>query len=146
MEEILNIIREKVISIDGFTTILLNVSGGFIQMYLLFKYRTLKLTKLPNKVKIIRVLGFILAYIIPSIMIISLIINAKRNIDLRTVLLFILNCFILFFNILIPRINSYHRMIKELAEISSDKLSEIDSTFTNVYNQIEKIKKDNKLK
>lgn len=37
-------------------------------------------------------------------------------------------------------------MIKELAEISSDKLSEIDSTFTNVYNQIEKIKKDNKLK
>lgn len=110
------------------------------------KYAETRPIKKLKKIKAIKVLWFILAYILPLGTIAFLIVDKNTEPTLKNIALFIIICVSLVYNLLMSHIINLYKMNKRLANISTDKLTKIDKTFDKVYNHIEKTKSDNNLK
>jgi hypothetical protein len=98
------------------------------------------------KTKIIKIIGFILLYLLPIGSIIFMLLDKTIEPTFKNIGLFIIICVTFVYNILMSHIISIYKMIVQLTNISSDKLTKIDATFEKVYNHIEKTKRDNNLK
>lgn len=110
------------------------------------KYAETRPIKKLKKIRAIKVLWFILAYILPLGTIAFLIIDKNTEPTFKNIALFIIICISLVYNILMSHIINLYKMNKRLANISSDKLTKIDETFDKVYSHIGKTKSDNNLK
>ena len=100
--------------------------------------------KIPNVVKTLinikgmKYLGFILLYILPLGTIVSLIIDQTTEPTFKNISLFIVIVATLFFNILIGHIRTLYKLNTDLIKANSKKMTNIDQTFTKVYEHIEK--------
>lgn len=110
------------------------------------KYAETRPIKKLKKIKAIKVLWFILAYILPLGTIAFLIIDKNTEPTFKNIALFIIICISLVYNLLMSHIINLYKMNTKLTNISSEKLTKIDQTFDNVYHHIEKTKSDNNLK
>jgi len=110
------------------------------------KYAKTRPIKKLKKIKAIKVLWFILAYILPLGTITFLIIDKNTEPTFKNIALFIIICISLVYNLLMSHIINLYKMNTKLTNISSEKLTKIDQTFNKVYHHIEKTKSDNNLK
>ncbi|UGS24476.1 hypothetical protein [Flavobacterium channae] len=110
------------------------------------KYAETRPIKKLKKIKAIKVLWFILAYILPLGSIAFLIIDKNTEPTFKNIALFIIICISLVYNLLMSHIINLYKMNTKLTNISSEKLTKIDQTFDKVYYHIEKTKSDNNLK
>lgn len=110
------------------------------------KYAETRPIKKLKKIKAIKVLWFILAYILPLGTIAFLIIDKNTEPTFKNIALFIIICISLVYNLLMSHIINLYKMNTKLTNISSEKLTKIDKTFDKVYHHIEKTKSDNNLK
>ena len=110
------------------------------------KYAETRPIKKLKKIKAIKVLWFILAYILPLGTIAFLIIDKNTEPTFKNIALFIIICISLVYNLLMSHIINLYKMNTTLTKISSNKLTKFDKTFDKVYNHIEKTKSDNNLK
>lgn len=110
------------------------------------KYSKTRPIKKLKKFKVIKVLWFIMAYILPIVTITFLIIYKNTEPTFKNIALFIIICASLVYNFLMSHIINLYKMNTKLSNITSEKLMKIDKTFDKVYNHIEKTKTDNKLK
>lgn len=95
--------------------------------------------------QITRVLRFVIGYVVPITSMV-LLLTDKTEPNFFNIGSFIIIAIFITYNILMSHIIKIYKMIIELTQISSKKTSEIDSTFTKVYNQITQLKRDNDLK
>ncbi|EAP87163.1 MULTISPECIES: hypothetical protein [Flavobacteriaceae] len=110
------------------------------------KYEETRPIKKLKKIKAIKVLWFILSYILPLGTIVFLIIDKNTEPTFKNISLFIIICISLVYNLLMSHIINLYKMNTKLTNISSEKLTKIDQTFDKVYHHIEKTKSDNNLK
>jgi hypothetical protein len=110
------------------------------------KYAETRPIKKLKKIKAIKVLCFILAYILPLGTIAFLIIDKNTEPTFKNIALFIIICISLVYNLLMSHIINLYKMNTKLTNISSEKLTKIGQTFGKVYHHIEKAKSDNNLK
>jgi len=110
------------------------------------KYAETRPIKKLKKIKAIKVLWFILAYILPLGTIAFLIIDKNTEPTFKNIALFLIICISLVYNLLMSHITNLYKMNTKLTNISSEKLIKIDQTFDKVYHHIEKTKSDNNLK
>ena len=110
------------------------------------KYAETRPIKKLKKIKAIKILWLILAYILPLGTIAFLIIVKNTEPTFKNIALFIIICISMVYNILMSHVINLYKMNTRLTKISSDKLTKIDKTFNKVYSHIEKTKTDNNLK
>lgn len=95
------------------------------------------------KIKGMKYLGFILLYILPFGTILSLIIDQTTEPTFKNIALFIVIVAILIFNILIGHIRTLYKLNTDLIKANSKKMTDIDQTFTKVYEHIERTRNEN---
>jgi hypothetical protein len=98
-----------------------------------------------ESINFIKYIRFILVYILPIINITIMIVNKKTELNFLNVSFFLILSLSFIYNILMSHIITLYKMIGELANISSDKLTQIDNTFKKAHNHIETITKKNNL-
>tara|TARA_R110000765_G_C18888908_1_gene602863 strand:- start:135 stop:542 length:408 start_codon:yes stop_codon:yes gene_type:complete len=126
-------------------TIAINIFSSFIFLLLVKGYNKYKPIERFLKMKVAKVMGFVFLFFIPLATIIYMLADKTLELNFMNVGLFVLVCVSLIFNILMNHITTIYGMVGQLANSGSDKLTSIDETFGKVYDQIKKLKKDNKL-
>jgi|LakMenEpi03Aug12_release.lakeMendotaPanAssembly.Ray.scaffolds.fasta_scaffold29824_6 hypothetical protein len=92
--------------------------------------------KLKN-IKIINALWFVLVYVSPILTIVFSIIQNNTETTFKNIALFTIICVTLVYNLLMSHVITIYKMIKQLTESSSDKMSQIDSNFGAINKNIE---------
>ena len=123
------------------------VSVGSCAIYDIIKIHFIKVKNESNffHLKISKIIRFVLAYILPIISL-TLILSYKIELTFSNIFILIILCICIIYNILMSHIIGLYKMFSDLAKISSDKLGQIDGTFTKVHDHVEKIKRENNLK
>lgn len=131
---------------EGILSFVISV-GASIFTHLLIVYNDkYQLLKKIAENKIIKIVLFILLYILPIVTITLMIAENKTEPTFRNIALLIIICVTLVYNILMSHIIRLYKMNGDLAKISSEKLTKIDQTFDKVYKHTEKMRTDNNLK
>ncbi|MBP0905229.1 hypothetical protein ACFSKN_11370 [Mariniflexile gromovii] len=102
------------------------------------KYAETRPIKKLKNIKAIKVLWFSLAYILPLGTIAYLIFFKTTEPTFKNIALFIIIVATLVFNILIGHIRTLYKLNSDLIKTNTKKLTEIDQTFSKVYEHIEK--------
>lgn len=110
-----------------------------------FYFIKLKVKSIIFNSQITRFLRFVIGYVVPITSMV-LLLTDKTESNFFNIGSFITIAIFITYNILMSHIIKIYEMIIELTQINSKKTSEIDSTFTTVYNQITQLKRDNDLK
>ena len=101
------------------------------------KYAEYEPIKKLKNVKVINLLWFVLVYISPIVTIVFSIIQNNTEPTFKNIALFIIICVTLVYNLLMSHVITIYKMIKQLAESSSDKLNQIDRNFGVINKNIE---------
>ncbi|WP_293893582.1 hypothetical protein [Flavobacterium sp.] len=99
-----------------------------------------ELIKKSSKYKIVKYFEFGLLYILPIVFILISINDDTTKLSYKNICIFIVICVTFIFNILMNKIIGIYDMIKQLTNISSNKLKMIDEEFAVVHQRIENLK------
>lgn len=97
-----------------------------------------KTIKRLTKIKGMKYLGFIFLYALPLGTIGAMIIDQTTEPTFKNIALFIVIVATLIFNILIGHIRTLYKLNTDLIKANSKKMTNIDQTFTKVYEHIER--------
>ncbi len=101
------------------------------------KYAEYEPIKKLKDLKVINLLWFVLVYISPIVTIVFSIIQNNTEPTFKNIALFVIICVTLVYNLLMSHVITIYKMIKQLAESSSDKLNQIDTNFGVINKNIE---------